>query len=410
LAAEQRSCPSVAAAASSSLHLQLVDMGGARVLCDVRLPHPRPLVPLSYRRKIFSAVHGLAHPGIRASRRMLTSRFVWVGLSKDVAAWCKDCQQCARGKVHKQPAAPVHAIPVPQHRFTHVHVDLVGPLPTSAEGYRYLFTMVDRTSRWLEAVPLKVMDAAACAATFIASWVARFGVPARLTSDQGRQFVSSLWTHTCQQLGVEHITTTAYHPQSNGMVERAHRQLKDALRARLAGPAWPDHLPWVLLGLRSAPKENSGVSSAERLYGAPLALPAQFVAAKEPPMRQLLQKLDSATPDRTVPPLPGPSPIPPHLATAELVYVRRGDAAPPLSPQYVGPYLVLQRGDKVFKLRIGDGVQAISVDRLKPHLGATDVAPAVPPLRGRPAMVRDGVSFAAAVTGGGHCGGSAAGQ
>ena len=85
------------------------------------------------------------------------------------------------------------------------------------------------------------------AATFIAAWVARFGVPARLTSDQGRQFMSTLWTLTCQQLGVEHITTTAYHPQSNGMVERSHRQLKDALRACLAGPTWPDHLPWVLL-------------------------------------------------------------------------------------------------------------------------------------------------------------------
>ncbi len=126
-------------------------------------------------------------------------------------------------------------------------------------------------------------------------------------------------------------------------------------------------------------------------------------------MRQVLQQLDSATPDRTVPPLPGPSLIPHHLATAELVYIRRGDAISPLSPQYVGPYHVLQRGDKVFQLRIGDGVQAISVDRLKPHLGTADVSPAVPPLRGRPAMVRDGVSFAAAVTGGGQCGGSAAG-
>jgi len=192
------------------------------------------------------------------------------------------------------------------------------------------------------------------------------------------------------------------------MVERTHRQLKDALRARLAGPDWPDHLPWVLLGLRSAPKEASGVSSAERLYGVPLALPAQFVACKEPSMLQVLRRLDAAEPAPTAPPLPGPSPVPHHLASAELVYIRRGNLPSPLSPQYVGPYRVLERGDKVFKIQVGDGVQAVSVDRLKPHLGATDVAPASPPLRGRPALVRAGCSYAAAVTGGGQCGGPAA--
>jgi transposase InsO family protein len=86
----------------------------------------------------------------------------------------------------------------------------------------------------------------------------------------------------CQLLGVQHHLTTAYHPQANGMVERSHRQLKDALRARLAGTSWPDHLPWVLLGLRAAPKKESGVSSAELLYGVPLTLLGQFLAVQEP--------------------------------------------------------------------------------------------------------------------------------
>ncbi|MFO0001722.1 MAG: hypothetical protein ACK559_11365, partial [bacterium] len=61
--------------------------------------------------------------------------------------------------------------------------------------------------------------------------------------------------------------TTAYHPPSNGLVESAHRQLKDSLRTRLAGNDWPAHLPWILLGLRAAPKEDSGVSSAELVLG-----------------------------------------------------------------------------------------------------------------------------------------------
>jgi transposase InsO family protein len=94
-------------------------------------------------------------------------------------------------------------------------------------------------------------------------------VPGTVTTDRGAQFTSALWSSTCMSLGIKHVLTTAYHPQSNGMVERVHRQLKDALRARGAGPAWHSHLPWVLLGLRAAPKEDSAVSSAELVTGTP---------------------------------------------------------------------------------------------------------------------------------------------
>ena len=83
--------------------------------------------------------------------------------------------------------------------------------------------------------------------------------------------------------GTLHHLTTAYHPQANGMVERSHRQLKDALKARTAGADWPSHLPWGLLGLRAAPKEDSSISSAELLYGAPLVLPGQLPGVPEPP-------------------------------------------------------------------------------------------------------------------------------
>ncbi len=114
--------------------------------------------------------------------------------------------------------------------------------------------------------------------TFVATWVARFGVPECITSDRGPQFTSVVWSALCSRLGISRSLTTAFHPQSNGMVERAHRQLKDALRARAAGHDWPTHLPWVLLGLRTAPKEDSNISSAELCLGAPLTLPGEFIA------------------------------------------------------------------------------------------------------------------------------------
>jgi transposase InsO family protein len=77
------------------------------------------------------------------------------------------------------------------------------------------------------------------------------------------------------------VQTTAYHPQSNGLVERFHRRLKDALRARLAGPAWTAHLPWVLLGLRAAPRKEDNIFPAQAVFGTPIVLPGQFWMKKQ---------------------------------------------------------------------------------------------------------------------------------
>ena len=88
--------------------------------------------------------------------------------------------------------------------------------------------------------------------------------------------------------------TTAYHPESNGMVERVHRRLKDALRARAAGPNWVADLPWILLGLWAQPREDTGPSAAEAVFGAPLVLPGQFLHQPEPPGQEFLDQLRQA--------------------------------------------------------------------------------------------------------------------
>ncbi len=141
-----------------------------------------------------------------------------------------------RVKVSRQHTAAVQPIATPARRFTHIYVDIVGPLPVATCRSRYLFTVVDRSSHWLEALPMRDIAAAICADTLIAGWISRYGVKAQLTSNRGTQFTSAIWDALCQQLGIQHQPTTAFHPQANGMLERCHRRLKDALRARLAGP------------------------------------------------------------------------------------------------------------------------------------------------------------------------------
>jgi transposase InsO family protein len=255
LAAAQQSCPDCQQAASSTvLRVTTIKMDNTSIMVDTSSGVFRPLVPAVFRRPVFEAVHNLAHPGIRATRRLIASRFVWPRLASQVAEWCRDCVPCQRAKVSAQPSSPPQAITNPLQRFSHIHIDLVGPLPQSSTGLTHLLTVVDRSTRWAEAIPLRSTTADSCAAALVDGWISRFGIPQQITSNRGAQFTSSVWSSLLALLGIKSKLTTPYHPQANGAVERFHRRLKDSLRARLAGSDWPSHLPWVLFGLRAAPR------------------------------------------------------------------------------------------------------------------------------------------------------------
>jgi transposase InsO family protein len=389
IASRQAQCASTQQTAmQSSLRVRACNVEGVKLLCDLSTGRMRPLVPAEDRKQVFNAIHGVAHPGVRATRRLLRARFVWSGMNADVAAWCADCTACQRAKVAKQHTSTVEPIAIPQRRFSHVHVDIVGPLPVAACGATYLLTMIDRSTRWLEAVPMRDMTAATCTSLFISTWVARYGVPSTLTSDRGTQFSSEIWRALCEKMGIRHVMTTSYHPQANGLVERAHRQLKDALRARGAGTDWPVHLPLVLLGLRAAPKEISGFSSAEAVFGQPLVLPGELKEVKEEEPLGFQRRLASDDPPPTVQPRTyaevASSRLQPGLQEAKFVYVKRGGSSPPLASAYLGPYRVLQPGLKFFVLEVGGKEEKVTVDRLKIHRGTVLPQVAVPVKRGRP--------------------------
>ncbi|BHF63888.1 hypothetical protein SprV_0200688300 [Sparganum proliferum] len=323
------------------------------------------------RRAVFQTLHGLSHPGIRASQKLLAERFVWPGMNKDVKAWARSCLSCQRNKVQRHNKSPPGTFPNPDARFSHVHLDVVGPLPPS-NGFTHLLTCVDRYTRWAEASPLPNTQAETIVKAFVSRWVAMFGAPSTVTTDRGAQFESALFQTLLNFLGCTRIRTTAYHPAANGMVERFHRQLKTALRAVEDPGNWSDNLPLALLGIRAALKSDLGCSAAELVFGTTLRLPGEMITATsrgadETPdnlvhrLRQFMRSL---------------SPVPPRTPMTESyfekdldkcthVFVRCDRVRQPLESPYEGPFRVLARNAKTCRILRGDKEDVVSVDRVK---------------------------------------------
>jgi hypothetical protein len=183
MAVQQGTCPATQQlAASSTLLVVMLELNGTQLLCDVSTGTPRPLVLEAWQKRI-----------------------VWKGCAAAVNTWCNECTGCATGKPGSTSSTPVECIPIPEQRFSHVHVDLVGPLPASPRGHTHLLTVVDRTTCWPEVFPVREISAATCVDTFTAGWIACFGVPAVITTDKGPQFMSDTWREFCEQVGVRHV-------------------------------------------------------------------------------------------------------------------------------------------------------------------------------------------------------------
>lgn len=162
------------------------------------------------------------------------------------------CIPCQKNKMHRYTRSALQNLDMPDTRFNHLHVHTVGPLPLS-QGNRYRLAIIDRFSRWPEAIPMLVITTEAVAKALYTGWISCFEVPNTTTTDQRRQFEASQFRELLKFLGTKRCRIAAYHPQSNGLVEHWHRQLKSSIIAH-ESTNWIDFLPTVLLQHRTAIK------------------------------------------------------------------------------------------------------------------------------------------------------------
>ena len=173
------------------------------------------LLPKALRSEALYQLHNTTtsgHLGISKTLGRVRERYYWIGCRQDVQRWCRACDICAsRNGPQKKKKAPMaqYNVGAPMERIA---ADVLGPLPTSDSGNKYLLIVADYFTKWTEAFPMQHQEATKVAEIIVKEVVSRFGVPLSLHSDQGRNFESAVFSEMCSLLGIKKTRTTPLHP------------------------------------------------------------------------------------------------------------------------------------------------------------------------------------------------------
>ena len=229
------------------------------------------VLPTQCRKTVLKLAHDVplaGHMGRNKTGRRILQRFYWPSLYRDVARYCRSCPECQKASPRRVKRAPLVPLPVMDEPFRRIAMDIVGPLPRSRSGKRYILVICDYATRYPEAIPLRSIDAETVAEELLTLF-SRVGVPEEILTDQGSNFMSKLLGEVYRLLHVTPIRTSPYHPQTDGLVERFNQTLKSMLRkaATDEGKDWDRLIPYLLFAYREVPQASTGFSPFELLYG-----------------------------------------------------------------------------------------------------------------------------------------------
>ncbi|KAK9515992.1 hypothetical protein VZT92_026587 [Zoarces viviparus] len=265
---------------------RLVDQNG--VLCR-RIFRPdgaaatfQLLLPAVLKNEVLTGVHQEhGHQGVERTLELLRARCYWPGMSSEVADWCQTCERCQVAK-DTQPATRSylgHLLASRPNEILAIDYTLLEP---AHNGLENVLVMTDVFSKYTLAIPTRDQRASTVAQVLVAEWFFKFGVPARIHSDQGRNFESSLIQQLCGLYGMEKSRTTAYHPAGNGQCERFNRTLHNLLRTLPVSRKrdWNSCLPQVLYCYNTTLHQATGESPFFLMFGQEPRLPVNFLLGR----------------------------------------------------------------------------------------------------------------------------------
>ena len=193
------------------------------------------VVPKSYRHEILSIAHESpmsGHLGINKTYHKIINHFYWPGLKSDVSKYCKTCHTCQMvGKPNQTISkAQLQLIPAFDEPFSRILIDCVGHLPRTKSGNEYLLTIMCTSTRFPEAIPLRNIKTKSIVKALIKLFTL-VGLPKSVQSDQGSNFMSGIFQQVMHELGIKQYRSSAYHPESQGALEKFHQTLKNMIRS-----------------------------------------------------------------------------------------------------------------------------------------------------------------------------------
>lgn len=365
--------------------------GGNRVKHQIILPR-------SLRETALKAHHNhttASHRGVSKTLASIKARYSWPGLTSQVKKWVRICHECGAkknwGKKRRSPLQQ-YMVGAPMERLA---MDILGPLPLTPRGNRYVLVVTDYFTKWTESYAIPNQEAATVAEKLVSEFVCRFGVPRELHSDQGTNFESKVMAEVCKLLDIEKTRTSPLHPQSDGQVERFNRTLIEMLRGKLNASQedWDIQLQPCMMAYRSSVHESTGETPNMLMLGREIEVPLDVITESSPdapPLTSeyavaLQQRLASAHEvarrhlgkaaerqkrnyDKRVSSKP--------FRVGDSVWLhnvrRRKGRNPKLDSPWEGPYLVVSAlSDVTYRIQRNRKAKpkVIHADRLKPYLG-----------------------------------------
>lgn len=340
------------------------------------------------------------HLGVNRTLTKVRERFYWLHCREDVQDWCRKCTTCAAVKgpqTRSRGSLRLYNVGAPWERIA---VDVAGPFPVTDSGNKYFMVVMDYFTKWPEVFAIPNQEATTVASKLVEEVICRFGVPLEIHSDQGRNFESQVFKEVCEILGMHKTRTTAYHPQSDGMVERFNQTIERHL-AKLVDTHqkdWDKRIPLFLLSYRTAVHESTKTTPAYVNFGRELRLPVDLLTGGPPNEPQSVQDYVSDLRERMqdVHTLVRENGLQSSekmktrydrranitgFEEGSLVWlhnlVRRKGKSPKLQAKWEGPYKVITKmNDVTYRIqRLPRGApRIVHVDRLAKYHGSNDDA------------------------------------
>lgn len=210
----------------------------------------------------------LAHAGSKKCLNVLKGVYYWPGMDLDLRLEVRKCSLCARYKrsYEQHRGAGTVASTYPFHTIS---IDIADMGSITRSGHRYIMGVIDNFSRYPMLIPLKDLSSASVATALFKHWIAVFGIPERILSDNGRSFRSDVVQRLCTLLGISKIFSSPYYPQGDGLVERLFGTVKPMIRIMVNERSceWTDVIPFVELSLRSTIQGATGFTASEVVFG-----------------------------------------------------------------------------------------------------------------------------------------------